>query len=125
MICNSKTAAMGVLETIAGTFKRGTQKDAIIAVINWINENYPRDFDEETKNNIQRIYDEVFDDGGKNFINWQVHGGEPKHGTRAKVNFLFNAEKKIWELESEMPPVWVEENPNIIPQEDYSDEESQ
>jgi hypothetical protein len=50
-------------------------------------------------------------------------GGEPQHGTRAEVPFLFNAETKTWELENEMPPVWTEPNPDILPQTAYSGDE--
>jgi hypothetical protein len=112
IVCNSKAAAAATaaLETIAGTFPKGTQRDAIIAVIIWIEENISPNFDEETRKRIQSIYDEA----AQKAIEWEVRGGEPKHGTRAQVPFLFNAETKTWELEEEMPPAWTEPNTNIL-----------
>jgi len=118
IVCNSKAAATAALETIASTFPRGTQRDALIAVMNWIEENMPQEFTEETRARIQRIYDESFDEAARKAITWQVHGGEPEHGTRVQVPFLFNADTKTWELEKEMPPVWTEPNPNILPKND-------
>jgi hypothetical protein len=114
IVCNSKAAATAALETIAGAFPKGTQRDAIIAVIIWIEENISPDFDEETRKRIQSIYDEAIDEAAQKAMYWEVHGGEPKHGTRARVPFLFNAVTKTWELEKEMPPVWTEPNPDIL-----------
>ena len=126
-VCNSKAATTAALQTIAGTFSAGTQRDALISVINWIEENYPQDFTEETRAKIQRIYDETFDDAARKAITWEVHGGEPEHGTRVQVPFLFNADAKTWELEKEMPSVWTEPNPDILPQSNegfYDNEDS-
>jgi len=116
VICTSKAAAITALETIAAYMPRGTQRDALIAIKSWISENTTPDFTEETRARIQKIYDDVFDDAGQKAIEWQVHGGEPKHGTRAEVPFIFNADTKTWELEKEMPPVWTEPNMDILPQ---------
>jgi hypothetical protein len=120
--CKTGAAAAAVLDTLAGVLK-GTQRAALLAVKNWIGENMPKDFDEETAKRIQSIYDNTFDEAAQKAIKWQVHGGEPEHGTRAEVPFLFNAETKTWELENEMPPVWTEPNPDILPQADYSGDE--
>ena len=117
-ICNDRQAAISILETIAGTFPRGTQRDALIAVVNWIEENMPQDFTEETRARIQSIYDEAFDEAARKGNDWGVFGGEPQHGARVQVPYLFNAALKIWELEKEMPPVWKEPNPDILPQSD-------
>ena len=116
IVCNSRKAATTALETIAGILPRGIQRDSILAVINWIIANHAPDFNEETKAKIQSIYDHTFDAAAQKAIKWQVHGGEPEHGTRAEVPFLFNAETKTWELEDEMPPIWTVPNPNILPQ---------
>ena len=123
VICNTKAAAIAVLETIAGIV-RGTQRDALLAVISWIGDHFPRDFDAETQAKIQRIYDENFDEAGRKSVTWQVEGGEPEDGCRAMVPFIFNANTKTWELENEMPPVWTEPNPHILPKTDgYESEE--
>ena len=122
LACNSKTAAASALETIAGNMPRGTQRDALLAVKSWIGENIAPDFTEETRARIQSIYDDYFDDAGQKAVTWDVHGGEPEHGTRAMVPFLFNANTKTWELEKEMPPVWTEPNPDILPRKDLEDE---
>ena len=114
IVCNTKAAATAALETIACTFPRGTQRDALLAVIVWIEENYPKDFDEATQERIKRIYDEVFDDAGRKASKWAVHGGKPEHGTRAMVAYLFNSKTKTWELENKMPPIWTKPNPNIL-----------
>ena len=80
----------------------------------------------ETISRIKRIYDEVFDDAGRKASTWAVHGGEPEHGTRAMVAYIFNSEIKTWELENEMPPVWTEPNPNILEKtESYCDEDKE
>ena len=119
IVCNSKTAAVTALEIIAGLLPRGTQRETVIAITKWIDENYPKDFDDATKERIRRIYDRYAGDEHANAaIEWQVHGGEPPHGTRAEVPFLFNAETKTWELEGEMPPIWTEPNPDILPKEE-------
>jgi hypothetical protein len=110
IVCNSKAAATAALETIAGTFPRGTQRDALIAVINWIEENIAPDFTEETRARIQRIYEDLMDEGNLKAVEWAAHGGYPPHGARVEVPFLFNADTKAWELEHEMPPVWTEEH---------------
>jgi hypothetical protein len=57
IICKSRAAASAALETIAASMPRGTQRDALLAVKNWIEENLPPDFDEETIKKIQRIYE--------------------------------------------------------------------
>jgi hypothetical protein len=119
--CKTAAAAMAVLDTIAGVVK-GTQKAALLAVKAWILENIPRDFDEETKKRIQSIYDSCMDDGNQKALQWDVYGGEPPHGTRAEVPYLFNAETKTWELENEMPPVWKEPG-DVLPQTAYNGDE--
>jgi hypothetical protein len=120
--CKTGAAAMAALDTMAGVLK-GTQRAALIAVKAWIVENMPKDFDEETRKRINSIYENYFDDAGRKAVKWQIQGGEPEHGTRAEVPFLFNAETKEWELEGEMPPVWTEPNPDILPQTAYSGDE--
>lgn len=118
LVCKNRTAALGVLDAMANNMPRGTQRAALLAVRQWMVENTPRDFDPETAQRMQRIFDETFDEAAQKAITWEVHGGEPEHGTRIQVPFLFNADTKIWELEKEMPPVWTEPNPNILPQSD-------
>jgi hypothetical protein len=123
IICNSKAAATAALETIAGTFSKGTQRDAIVAVINWIEENYPKDLDEEAKKRIMRVYEDLFDEGNQKALTWNAQGGEPPHGARVQVPYLFNADKKAWELEGgEMPPTWLPEA-DILPRCEYLDPE--
>jgi hypothetical protein len=110
IVCNSKAAATAALETIASTFLRGTQRDALIAVINWIEENFPKDFSEETKERIQKIYDDLMDEANRKFTEWEAHGGEPPDGARAMVPFLYSAERKAWLPEHGLPPVQTEEH---------------
>jgi len=124
VICNSRAAAIAALEAIASVFPRGTQKDALLAVVNWIIKNTPKDFDEETRARIQKIYDDNFDEAARKAIKWQVEGGEPEHGTRIEVPFLFNSDTKQWELENEMPPVWKEPEADILEMQEYEDEET-
>jgi hypothetical protein len=120
--CKTGAAATAVLNTLAGVLK-GTQRAALLAVKDWIRENMPKDFDEETRKRINSIYENYFDEAGQKAVKWQIQGGEPEHGTRAEVAFLFNAETKTWELENEMPPVWTEPNPDISPKTGYSGDE--
>jgi hypothetical protein len=65
---------------------------------------------EEAQARIKRIYDDLWDEGNRKSVEWDACGGQPPHGTRVQVPFLFNADKKVWELENEMPPIWVEEH---------------
>ena len=112
----NKNKTIAVLEAIASNMKAGIQRDALLAAVDWIYKNIAPDFDEETKKQIQRIYDETFDEAAQKSVKWQVHGGEPENGTRAQVPFLFNSTTKTWELEGEMPPIFTPPNPNIMPQ---------
>jgi len=82
----------------------------LIAVIDWIKENMAPDFSEETRARIQRIYEDLMDEGNQKVVLWAACGGEPPHGARVEVPFLFNANTKTWELEREMPPVWTPEH---------------
>ena len=116
--CKSKAAALGVLETLSSVVSSGTQRDAIVAVSNWIQENFPQDFSEETKERIKRIYDEAFDDAARKCLDWHIAGGTPENGAREMVPYLYNADLKQWELESSLPPVWKEPNPNYLPKSD-------
>jgi hypothetical protein len=119
VICNSRAAAVAALETIASVFPRGMEKDALHAVVNWIIKNTPKDFDEETRARLQKIYDDNFDEAARKAIKWDVEGGEPEHGTRYEVPFLYNADTKQWELERDMPPTWKEPSADILEQEEY------
>ena len=114
--CESRSADMAVLDTIAGILPRGIQRDSILSVMDWITANHAPDFTEEERQRIQSIYDRVFDEAAQKAVKWQVEGGEPEHGTRVEVPFIFNADTKTWELEHEMPPVWTEPNPDFLPQ---------
>jgi len=55
-ICKSKSAALAALDTIAGTMTRGTQKEALCAIKDWIEKNFPQDLNEETKEKIEKIW---------------------------------------------------------------------
>jgi len=118
LTCPSKAAAVSALLTIAGSFNKGIQKDSLLAVLKWVDENAPPDFTPETAARIEKIYNDCFDEAGQKAVTWEAHGGEPPDGTRIQVPFLFNAAKKEWELEGAMPPVWTEPNPDILPQQD-------
>ena len=113
---NTRNEAITALETIAHIFPMGLQKDSLIAVIDWINANHAPDITYEQRQRIQSIYDRYAgDEHARKKSQWDVEGGEPPHGTRAEVPFLFNSKTKTWELEGEMPPVWTEPNPDILP----------
>jgi hypothetical protein len=114
IVCNSKAAATAALETIAGTFPRGTQRDTLIAIMNWIKETIGPDFSPESEERIKRIFEELTDEGNQKALEWAAHAGEPPHGARVEVPFLFNADTKTWELEYEMPPTWTPEH--FLPQ---------
>jgi hypothetical protein len=101
--CNSKAAATAALETIAGTFPRGVTKDALIAVINWIEKNTAPDFTPESEERIKRIYEDLMDEGNQKALEWSAHGGYPPHGARVEVPFLFDKETKAWEPEHGLP----------------------
>ena len=112
----NKNKTIAVIEAIASNMKAGIQRNALLAAVDWIYKNIAPDFDEETRKRINSIYDTYFDEAGRKAVKWSVEGGEPEHGTRAEVPFLFNANSKTWELKGEMPPTWTEPNPDIMPQ---------
>jgi len=108
-ICKTKNQAMAALEIITKNLPQGkAQREALIAVQKWIQEIFPVDFTAETAERIQKIYDECNNEGETKYIKWQAHGGEPDHGTRIHVSYLFDSVSKTWQLEKELPPVWTE-----------------
>jgi len=115
IVCRSKTAALAALQAIAESLK-GTQKSALVAICCWIEENLPPDFTPETRTRIQRVYEDLMDEGNQKAIEWFALGGTPKPGTRIEVPYIFDAVKKEWTPEKGLPPVWIEEH--YLPQTD-------
>ena len=118
LACNSKAAATAALETIAGILPRGTQRDALLAVISWISENIAPDFTEETKARIQSIFEgSEWEKKGRAWLDREMEdprrsekGGdlasdghhysheminEPEDG--AELECFYHAGKKRWE----------------------------
>ena len=125
--CTTKAAAVASLQIIAGTFSRGTPRDALIAVIAWIEANMAPDFTPETAERIQKIYNEAFDDAARKGFAWHMEGGEPQSGARVEVPFIYDAEAKAWKLEGEMPPTWKEPAADFLPKSDakFSDNDEE
>jgi len=109
IVCHTKAAAISALQVVAESLQ-GTQRDAIAAICCWIEENYPRDFTPETRARLQAIYDEICDEPERKALEWAAMGGQPPDGARVQVPYIFNADKKQWELECEMPPTWTPEH---------------
>jgi hypothetical protein len=57
IVCTSRAAAFAGLETIANSMARGTQRDSLIAIKDWIEETLPADFSEETRARLQKIFE--------------------------------------------------------------------
>jgi hypothetical protein len=57
IICKSRAAAFAGLETIANGMSGGTQRDALIAIKNWMEKNLFREFDEKTIERLQKIFE--------------------------------------------------------------------
>jgi hypothetical protein len=57
LVCKSKSVALSILNTMINHLSGGTQRSALIAVRNWLVENLPPGFDEETKEIIQKIFE--------------------------------------------------------------------
>ena len=118
LVCKSRTAASAALETIADSLPRGmTQRNAILAVREWLIENSPPDFNDETMKRLQRIFEG--DEADKLGLAWYNRGSKvrdgklepttPAHG--ARVSCLWNARTKKWEPEA-IPPAHQEEQKN-------------
>ena len=125
LICNGKAAAIGVLETITANMPMGTQKDALLAVINWIKETASEGFTTpEAESKLKEIFEgSEWEKKGKAWLDREMEdprypeeGGtvtsdgyhrhheminEPPSG--AELNCFWNAEKKAWEPSCSWP----------------------
>jgi hypothetical protein len=115
IICKSRAAAFEGLETIANGMPRGTQRDAIIAIRNWLEENIPSDFDEKTRERLQKIFEGSEEQQkGRAWLEREMsdpsYEGSPEGNLRhhhyemlhapddgAELYCFWNAEYKAWE----------------------------
>jgi hypothetical protein len=115
IICKSRAAAFSGLETIAASMPRGTQRDALIAIKNWIEDNSPTDFNEKTIERLQKIFEgseeqkkgrawlerETSDPSYEGSTEGNLHHRhhemihEPEDG--AELECFWNAKYKAWE----------------------------
>jgi hypothetical protein len=115
IMCKSRAAAFAGLETIASSMPRGTQKDTLTAIKNWMQENLPPEFDEETKKALQKIFEgseehqkglawlerETSDPSYEGSTEGNLHHRhhemihEPEDG--AELKCFWNAKYKAWE----------------------------
>jgi hypothetical protein len=119
LICNGKAAAIGVLETFTQVLPRGTQKDAILAVINWIKETASEGFTTpEAEARLKEIFEgSEWEKKGQAWLDREMEDprypeksgaiasdghhhshdaiSEPEDG--AELNCFWSAEKKAWE----------------------------
>ena len=116
-VCKSKGVALAALDTIAGTMPRGTQKDVLIAIKKWIDENVNDVYlPEELQKKIEKIFrgteeeqkgrawiDKELEDPAyvPGFPHKMIH--EPEH--RAELVCRWNAKTKKWEPVCSWPPV--------------------
>jgi hypothetical protein len=115
IVCKSRAAAFAGLETIADSMPRGTQRDALIAIKTWIEENLSPDFDGKTTERMQKIFEgtaeqkkgrawldrEMSDPAYKGSTEGYLHHKhhemihEPEDG--AELDCFWNAKHKAWE----------------------------
>jgi hypothetical protein len=110
LVCKKRSSALSTLDTIAGVMPIGTQRDALLAVRNWINKKVqPEDSREELAERLRKIFEgdeadrlgrEWYNRGSED-INGELVPAEPGHG--ARVYCLWNAESKRWEPENSPP----------------------
>ncbi|MDR1252747.1 MAG: hypothetical protein LBK62_11385 [Treponema sp.] len=115
IICKSRAAAFAGLETMASGMPRGTQRDTLIAIKNWMEKNLPPEFDERTRARLREIFegtgeqkkgrawleremsDPSYEGSTEGGINHQHHEmiHEPEDG--AELDCFWNAKYKVWE----------------------------
>ena len=143
VVCSTRKAATTALETIAGILPRGIQRDSIIAVIEWINGNYPPDYTEETKQRILKIFEGTeWEQKGRAWIEKEMNDPAYEHGTPAatsgtgSLHFLhkminepedgaeltcfWNAETKAWQPCEAWPQI-LQQTEGIETDEDEGD----
>jgi hypothetical protein len=112
LACNSRGAAISALETLADILPRGTQREALIAVRNWIDKNTtPTRSPEEQQKWLDNILKKS--EGEKKGWEWYERGSEdiggklvpttPEDGTEWTCRY--NAKAKRWEPTSLPPPM--------------------
>jgi hypothetical protein len=107
--------AFTVLDTLADSMK-GRQREAVLAVWDWMKDNIPPDFDPETIKRIQKLFegDEAEKLGrawyarGSKDVNGKLVPTEPDPG--ARIHCLWNGKTKKWEPEC-IPPQHIEAQP--------------
>ncbi|GHV77163.1 hypothetical protein AGMMS49942_19840 [Spirochaetia bacterium] len=108
--CTSWEAAIAALETIAGTMPRGTQRETLIAVKTWIQEETPPTLSDEDRENIADFLKKT--EGEEKGWDWYCRGSEVINGElvptepddEAEWNCRYNAQAKRWEPTS-TPPI--------------------
>jgi hypothetical protein len=115
MICKSRAVAFAGLETIASSMPKGTQRDALLAIKNWMEENLPSDFDEKMIKRIKSIFegteeqkkgrawldretsDPFYEGSTEGNLHHHHHEmiHEPEDG--AELDCFWNAKYKAWE----------------------------
>jgi hypothetical protein len=91
---------------------KGTQRDALIAIRNWIEENMSPDFDDETRKRIQRIYEGTEEERkGWEWVN-KVMEHSLYNGSETEVAY-----EELVEPEdgAELPCAWVAESKSWHP----------
>jgi hypothetical protein len=113
--CKSKGAALAILDALIKACHWGTRRDAILAVREWVIENFPPDIDEETIIRINKFFEgdeaeklgrEWYNQGSIEINGKLVPKAEPAHG--ARIGCLWNADTRQWEPEC-TPPLMLQQ----------------
>jgi hypothetical protein len=109
LACANGEAAIAVLETLIGTMPRGTQRNALIAVKTWIEEQPRLSLSEDERKRIMSIFEKT--PGEQKGWDWYERGSEVINGELvptipddgAEWNCRYNAKAKRWEPTSKPP----------------------
>jgi hypothetical protein len=99
--CKSKGAAMSILDTLAAAEQKGTRREALLAVREWIAGTVTDCvIKPETTAMLEAVFGCADDEAERAGEAWDKSGrsGEPAHGARWEC--LWNGETKAWEPET-------------------------
>jgi hypothetical protein len=120
LTCTSREAAIAALETLASTMPMGTQRDTLIAVSKWIDENKPPSLSDEDRKNIAAFLKRTegeqkgweWYERGSEVVNGELVPTEPEDG--AEWNCKYKAQTKRWEPTSTPPIIQKKIDPEDV-----------
>jgi hypothetical protein len=95
LVCKNRTAAIAVLDAMADSLPKGTQRNALLAVRDWIGQNTQPEQGQTGLEELHRIFDG--DEHDRAAREWRSKGGTPPNG--ARVRCLWSEKNQKWEPE--------------------------